>query len=215
MDYLANDLSLAGQFPDLRSFFVSFAPSAWLYTPIAVRWARGPDNTTELAVVNHWAVETIRDSLAQNPVPLDSWSTLAARTRTGCPRLTFAQNAFVPLAGHPFVPSAAERIQVLLRTLDIFCGCFDEAGQRTAEGHRLYQDRFTGKRAWFTDSSDTEKNEFRNELTFPCPDAPGRQLFCTWHGKVSTPPIRVHFSWPVRFGSPVYVVYVGPKITKR
>ena len=27
--------------------------------------------------------------------------------------------------------------------------------------------------------------------------------------------LRLHFSWPVRAGEPVYVVYAGPKLTKR
>ena len=27
--------------------------------------------------------------------------------------------------------------------------------------------------------------------------------------------LRLHFSWPIRADEPVYVVYVGPKLTKR
>ena len=104
---------------------------------------------------------------------------------------------------------------MLLRTLDSFRGCFDEDGQRTAEGHRVYNEHFTGEKAWFSDSSATEKNEFKDEMTFACPDDPSQRLFCTWHGKVKTPQIRIHFSWPVRADSKVYVVYVGPKITKK
>jgi len=52
-------------------------------------------------------------------------------------------------------------------------------------------------------------------MTFPDPDVQGETLFCSWHGKVKTPQYRIHFSWPVTAASPVYVVYVGPKITKR
>jgi hypothetical protein len=32
---------------------------------------------------------------------------------------------------------------------------------------------------------------------------------------LKTQQIRIHFSWPIRVDTPLYVVYVGPKITKR
>jgi hypothetical protein len=41
------------------------------------------------------------------------------------------------------------------------------------------------------------------------------KIFCTWHGKVKTPQYRIHFSWPISAVAPLYVVYIGPKITKR
>jgi hypothetical protein len=97
----------------------------------------------------------------------------------------------------------------------ILKGCFDDQGHRNDEGHRLYANHFTGAKASFSDSSDSEKNDFRNELTFAHPEQPGETLFCAWHGKIKTPQIRIHFSWPVRSEAPLYVVYVGPKITKR
>ena len=27
--------------------------------------------------------------------------------------------------------------------------------------------------------------------------------------------LRMHFFWPVRYGEPVYVMYIGQKITRR
>ena len=67
----------------------------------------------------------------------------------------------------------------------------------------------------FSDSSDSEKRDFRQGLTFAHPEDPARSMFCPWHGKVRHPTLRVHFSWPVRVGKPVHIVYAGPKITKR
>ena len=93
--------------------------------------------------------------------------------------------------------------------------CFDDRGQRTPEGHETYRKHFTGKKAWFSDSSDSEKADFRRDLTFSHPADAGETLFCTWHGKVKTPQLRIHFSWPVHAAEPLYVVYVGPKITRR
>ena len=74
---------------------------------------------------------------------------------------------------------------------------------------------FSGENALFTDSSASEKHRFRSGLTFPHPDRPSESLSCTWHGKVSHMTLRLHFSWPIRPDEPVYIVYAGPKLTKR
>ena len=105
---------------------------------------------------------------------------------------------------------------MLLGILDRFARSFDASGARTIEGQRIYQDYFTGgDNALFSDSSDDEKGDFGEALTFPHPDEPGSFLFCTWHGKVRHMTLRLHFSWPIACGKPVYVVYAGPKLTKR
>ena len=199
----------------LLRHLVSFDPSDWLFHPINVTWVHEDDVREGISVGNHWNTASVQACLAANPMGAASWQDLATQMRRACTRLTFATNAFHPLEGHPFVPGAAERIQVLLYTLDKFKGCFNEDGQRNAEGHRIYADHFAGAKAWFSDSSDTEKSVFRKALTFPHPAEPGKPLFCTWHGKVKSPQIRIHFSWPVRSDTPLYVVYVGPKRTKQ
>ncbi len=94
---------------------------------------------------------------------------------------------------------------------------FDTTGERTPEGQQIYQDYFTGESdtVMFSDSSDTEKRKFRKALTFPHPRDPKKDLFCPWHGKERHGVLRLHFSWPIRFGEPVYIVYIGPKITRQ
>ena len=194
---------------------VSFDPSAWMFSPIDVTWVGSDNHRTAISVANHWSVASVGNSLARSPLPILSWESLEERVRVSCQKLVFAQDAFAPLEGHPFVHGAAERIQILLQTLDDLSGCIDENGQRTPDGDRLYDAYFKGNYPWFTDSSDTEKNTFKSDLTFRCPDDPNEFMFCTWHGKVKSPQLRIHFSWPIQVNRPVYVVYVGPKITKR
>ncbi|MEI7996656.1 MAG: hypothetical protein WCH01_17300 [Methylococcaceae bacterium] len=87
--------------------------------------------------------------------------------------------------------------------------------RNTDEGNRLYQEHFTGDKAWFSTSSDDEKIEFKNELTFNHPNNKDEKLFCPWHGKIKTPQIRIHFSYPIRADKPLYVPYIGLKITKK
>ena len=106
-----------------------------------------------------------------------------------------------------------ELLHLPLRSLTLLAGT-NAKGERTAEGHEIYQRHFAGQRAWFSDSSDTEKRDFQNDLTFLLND--GTSLLCSWHGKVNYHiPLRIHFSWPVTAVDPLYIVYVGPKLTLR
>lgn len=199
----------------LSGELVSVDPSDWLRNPIRVTWMTSHNTHKIVDVTNHWTHATVSMSLESAPAGYDSWASLEKHVRRKCERLIFADDAFEPLRGHPYVPGAAERIDVLLSTLNSFKGCFADNGVRTAEGDRLYGDHFGHQKAWFTDSTDGEKNDFESEMTFPHPARPGEYLFCTWHGKVKTPQIRIHFSWPITKDYPLYIVYVGPKITKR
>ncbi len=196
---------------------VSLSPSEWCYSPCAVTWVREAeglvDRTSE--VENWWFKETLEQALRHRARPLGSWEDLREASINRFANLVFAEDCFAPLAGVPFAKSAADRFAVLLGFLDRFAGAFEDDEARSAEGQRIYQNYFTGERALFSDSSDTEKHQFRRELTFAHPEDPVASLFCPWHGKVSHLTLRLHFSWPVEAGKPVYVVYAGPKITKR
>jgi len=192
----------------------SLAPSNWMFTPIPVVWLRD-NKATDIEVSNHWEISTLETALRAAAAPIQTWEQLASIMPIRCTNLTFTTDSFEPLLGYPFVNSAAKRIVELLETLDKFKSCFDLQGQRTTEGQRIYQDHFVGEKAWFTDSSDSEKNKFKANLTFKHPFSDTETLFCTWHGKVKTPQFRIHFSWPISANESVYVVYIGPKITKK
>lgn len=193
---------------------VSLTPSSWGFSPIAVDWI-SDEKVRSLAVINYCEEEELRSSLRAVSPPILSWAQLEEISKKRFTDLTFAIDSFESLYGHPFVPSASRQILTLLETLNRFKCCFDNNGVRTKEGDQIYQDHFTGKEAWFTDSSSSEKHEFNTELKFKHPELDGESLLCSWHGKVNTPKIRIHFSWPVRSDESLYVVYVGPKKTKR
>jgi len=193
----------------------SLTPSDYELSSLPVTWTADDGQANTVDVQNHWATQDLEAVLQAAPPAIDSWEQLAAVCHGRCDALTFADDCFAALRGHPFVDGAARHVLVLLDVLHRFSRCFDAAGQRTPEGQRLYQDHFTGGKAWFSDSSDLEKEEFKGDMTFKHPATQGQTLFCPWHGKVKTPQIRIHFSWPVRAIEPLYVVYVGPKLTKR
>jgi hypothetical protein len=194
---------------------VSFIHPSWNYTPIEVDWVRNNLPTERIELLNHWNFESVQASLPKSRPTPRSWEELSRMVEEDCNLLEFANDAFAPLQGYPFSPAAADRIQVLLNVLNKLKGCFDENGERTAEGQYLYEQHFTGPKAWFSDSSNSEKIDFENELSFPHPSAPDSTLFCPWHGKVKTPQIRIHFTWPVTATTRLYLAYIGPKITKR
>ena len=141
-----------------------------------------------------------------------SWHELDTTSRTDFPGLFFSNDCFAPLNSRPFQQSTSDGIYNRLSLLNKLVGLTSDSGERTPDGNDLYQQYFVGEKAWFSDSSDQEKRQFRNQLTFAHPERPAKTIFCTMHGKVNseTFPIRIHFSWPEQ---PRYVVFVGPKIT--
>lgn len=199
---------------------VSLKPSNWQFSPVLVNWRSENSGIRSVNVLNHWDSVAIEGWLQAVPPPMDSWGQLESLARAHCSQLTFAVDAFAPLNGHPFVIGAAQRLFFALNILNRFKSCFNSNGKRTPEGHEIYQNFFTGKKegsgrgALFSDSSKDEKKRFKEDMTFRHPEDESETLFCTWHGKVQTPQLRVHFSWPVRAEEPLYIVYVGPKITK-
>lgn len=199
----------------------SFSPSQWEIPFLSVACLEDEESKKVVTVQNFWEAEALETFCKKTPVPLNSWDQLQEIAVSRFLHLFFSEDAFAPLKGHPFVHGAAHRLIALFQILNRFKACHDDQGKRTKEGHELYQNFFTGKKggggkgALFKDSSDGEKSDFKAEMTFTHPHRPGQQLFCPWHGSTQTPQLRIHFSWPVKSDEPVYIVYVGPKITKR
>jgi len=199
----------------LERRLISFSPSSWEASPIFINWIHENELTDQIEVINYWELNILEEALRTAPVPIQSWDKLAEVCETRFPNLTFGYKCFEQLRGQPFAFGASERIRTLLDTLNRFKQCFDAQGQRTAEGNRIYQEHFIGDKAWFSNSSESEMRDFGQELTFRHPTDSAQSLFCPWHGKVKTPQIRIHFSWPIQVDKPLYIVYVGPKLTKR
>ena len=202
---------------DVECSLMSFSPSDWDESPIEVIWRREAEGFDDerVSLENFWTVSRLEESLARAMVPIQSWGQLQHVAERDFPRLTFGEECFSPLRALPFRRSAASRIRELLRILDRLANAFHADGRRSSEGHRIIRDYFRGETAAFSDSSRTEKRDFGPKLTFPHPDQPNRGLPCTWHGKIRTMTLRMHFSWPVEYNRPVYVMYIGQKITRR
>lgn len=194
---------------------VSLVPSSWGFSPIPIDWHKTGDEKTSIDVLNYWTIDQLRDTLDANSQTIGSWEDLKQFAYGRYSSITFLSECFEGLRGLPFMLSQSKKILMLLKILDDMKNCFDRSGKRTDEGHRIHRNYFEGDRAWFVPSSDTEQSKFEEILKFPHPDRKDEKLFCHWHGRVNSPhvPIRIHFSWPIRADEPLYVVYVGPKLT--
>ena len=190
---------------------VSFIPSIWERTPITVTML--DDVPTVIQVENYWTVPELEVALSKAEPPIATWNQLESVSISQFQRLRFSSDAFHPLRGLSFSPTAAAYIKSRLHTLNYVMGCRDESGNFTPEAKPVLDAHLTRGSAEFSDSSTDEKRRFRNKLSFRHPDMPGEYLDCTWHGKVKPLLIRLHFRWPVPPGEDLFVVYVGRKIT--
>lgn len=191
---------------------VSFQPSNFQMTPILVIWDR-PDSQIAIQVPNFWGFHTLEDVLRQQRPPVTSWMELLNHAQTDFSHLIFLDSVVTKLEGEAFNSAIAERVIFQLNILNQLADCFDKQGQRTQAGHEIIESFFTGDRAIFSDESSSNKRDFKGEMTFKKPnDDP---VFCPFHGKISHRFFRLHFSWPIRHNEPVYIAYIGPKITKR
>ena len=196
---------------------VSIKSSDWEFSPVNViyRDGSGQSGGQSVDIDNFLDLSTLKSNLQDAEPLIRSWSALKNTALSQFSRLTFAEDCFEPLAKLPFAQSSAKTLVARLDVLSQLADARDKDGAQSVEDQQIYKKHFTGKTAWFSDSSETEKQRFKEKLTFPHPERPDHRLFCPYHGKERHLQLRLHFSWPIQLGQPVYVVYIGPKLTKK
>ncbi len=167
-----------------------------------------------LSIENYWETSQLTERINSSFICL-CWSDVEREIIRRFKGLIFTWHVMEALASTPFSKYVTERIFELLRVLDQLALESDEKGEISEKGKELYNNHFIGEKAWFTDESLHNKNNFKQKMTFPDPSDPNQKIFCPWHGKIKTPQIRIHFQWPRPKGQrPIKVLYIGPKITK-
>ena len=189
---------------------VSFAPSEWTYTPIPVNI-----EGANVSIDNFWSTDTLIPYLKDALPEPNSWKMLEVNSRKCFPALTILIDAFSYLNSEPFSRHIAKETFHLLNVLNFLKSNFDENGRPTKQWNEMFKLYFTGTKSRFSDSSESEKQDFDNELHFHNPEPKMPKLYCPWHGKIHSPQIRIHFTYPIENDKPLYIVYIGPKITKR
>lgn len=197
---------------DRQAGTVSIKPSDFELTPIPVIWH---ESTAEqlIEVPNFWELNPLEKYLSQQQAPILSWAELLRRADMDFPNLKFLDSVSAALEGEAFSSVIADRVMIQLDILNQLAICFDDQGQRTTTGHELIKNYFQGDRAIFSDESESNKQKFEREMIFGLPNR--ESIFCPFHGKISYRVFRLHFSWPIQHNTPVYIAYIGPKITKK
>ncbi len=202
-------------FHNQASALVSITPSTWNYSPLPVLYFADDNVQEEINVENVWEVSQLEKVVPKLVPDPKSWTEVEQQVRSKFLYVSFTDGCFKHLAKRPFQIRVAKRIEMLIGVLDEINSCWAPDGSRTADGNELYMKHFTGENALFSDSSDSEKSTFKDQLTFEIPGKEGSKVMCGWHGKERSVPLRLHFTWPISAAEDLFVVYVGEKITKR
>ncbi|MCE9557465.1 MAG: hypothetical protein K8R88_00795 [Armatimonadetes bacterium] len=186
---------------------VSVTPSNWLQSPLAVLcgWECNSCN-----IENYWDLPSLEATLHAAVPEWVSWQQMQESLQVG--NLVIAAPAFEPLQRLPFSLPQAKMIQRQIKVLDRLSKALVDGDNTLRQS--IVDLHFKGVRAWFSDSSNTEKSSHNLQMTFIDPLA-DVQTLCSWHGKVSTGVLRLHFTDPYTLGRPISLCYVGPKITKK
>ena len=190
---------------------VSFQPSNYQLTPLNVIWYL-TDGQKEISISNFWQKEVLHNFVGQIESPIMSWQELIDLASLKFHHLTLVDYIIDTLTAEPFSRTIANRILYLLTILNKIAECYDKNGNRTKKGTELIDNFFHGENALFSNESDTNLNRFENQLTFRLPT--GDDEICGFHGKIKNRQFRVHFNGPLAYGKPVYIVYIGYKITR-
>jgi len=193
------------------TWLFSINPSNFLANPLEVRWRERPEGDLTLDIPNGWTQEHAAECASSFARPLANWSELLDWAARECPHLALSPEIPEQLPIQ-FFPNVANRSQVLLGALNEMVGHLKSGNNQAF--NQMRSDWMQVERG-FSPSSDPELKKFSKELTFRNPRT-GRQVLCSWHGKIQTPQFRIHFEWPLPEGDEkLFVAYIGPKITKR
>lgn len=137
-----------------------------------------------------------------------NWREALAQARHRFDRLLIGDHCDTSLSKETFRPHQGRRVTELFTVLQTLMEEMDQGGRLSPKGEQLRREHFVGKRAWFSDESESNKRAPKR-YTFPDPAGTGT-LICFWHGKIPTDALRMHFEWPPADpAGRLRVVYIG------
>ncbi|MBF0553839.1 MAG: hypothetical protein HQK96_04695 [Nitrospirae bacterium] len=198
---------------------VSYSPSSYNSTPIEILMEKLSNGLKEqIEVENFWKFTVLSDFLNKKDTDrVQTWDGLIQWAKRNCTHLFFADYILEKLNPCPYSQGIASRVQVLLKILDELNMCMsDKTGNSKKRIDEIFKQFFTGgDEATFTPESFSNKEKHKQKLTFKHPEG-GTDLFCHYHGKIKERQFRIHFNWPKQTSDEkLYIVYIGPKITKK
>ncbi len=202
---------LAGQ----ESVSVSFANGGFDHAPLTIEQGLAEERLAIVDIDNIWNFSKLsNDVLSKTPRPVN-WEQMLNQAIARFNKLSFSPNCISALLMEPYCSYVTERVSELLHVLNEFMNCRCEDGTYSDRNNELIRQYFAGGKALFTDESESNKHDFKKEMTFPDFDRSTAEVFCSWHGKIKSPQYRIHFEWPSKTHQTLRVFYIGPKLTKR
>lgn len=196
----------------------SFPLKSFVSSPLRVQHGLTEEPLGFIDVANNWTITQLEAALASCRV-LNCWHDVQGDINRQFDQLIFPEDVMAKMLPAPFSKHVTERIYILLEKLNRLVLSSDSSGRLSPDGQEILRNCFAGTCAGrtplFKPESETNQRVFRESLTFRDPSNTAASLFCHWHGKIQTPPIRIHFEWPRPSGQrEIKVVFIGPKITK-
>lgn len=167
-------------------------------------------------VENYWETEAAVARALCEQEPATNWQEMVGQARQRFPHLILPNALYEEplLSREPFDAVIRDRFYVLLGYLNNYMAGRDDAGNEGLGSQEIIQTYFQGDRALFSPKSTTNKQKFKNRMTFPDPNG-GDKIFAHYHGKIPHRVFRLHFEWPVPAAEKkLKVLYLGPKLTK-
>ena len=181
---------------------ISLEQSKFSWSPIKVLLSQ----LDEAILDNDYTIHSLKQRIEVLLPPISSWSVLMNRIES-LPKVILEPYVKTRLITNPFSQNVAEGIYTRAKELS-------EMATATSleQFNELFAKYATGTKARFSDSSPSEKRDFKDVLTFLIDD---KQSLCPYHGKVKIQQYRIHLVDRPAYERFARVVYIGPKLTKR
>lgn len=184
-------------------------------TPLAVDHGLPEDPQGQYLIDNIFDIESLQQSAnCALPKP-HNWDVALTRLIEQFPNLMISDQVFQQMFPVPFGIGIYDAIVDRCRVLSEFIDSRDKNGRNTPRSQECLDQYFGGEKAWFVNSSETERAQFKSALTFADLIDQRPKLF-PYHGRIKNPQLRIHFEWPIaQSQKQIQIVYIGPKLTKR
>ncbi|MCP4114408.1 MAG: hypothetical protein GY737_03200 [Desulfobacteraceae bacterium] len=181
---------------------ISLEQSDFSWSPIKVSLSQSDDAIID----NDYTLHSLGQRLEGLLPPMSSWPVLLERIER-LPDVTLEPYVKTRLIANPFSRNVAEGIYARAKELS-------EMATTTSrkQFNELFTKYATGTKARFSDSSASEKRDFKDALTFFVDD---EQILCPYHGKVKRQQYRIHLVDRPAYERSARIAYIGPKLTKR
>lgn len=181
---------------------ISLEQSKFSWSPIKVLLSQ----SDEAIFDNDYTLHSLKQRLEGLLPQMYSWSILMERIEH-LPNVTLEPYVKTKLITNPFSQNVAEGIYARAKELSEMV-----TATSLEQFNELFTKYATGTKVRFSDSSTSEKRDFKDALTFSVDD---EQRLCPYHGKVKIQQYRIHLVDRPAYERSARVVYIGPKLTKK